>query len=117
MGDADTLAISCWRHVVVDGDDGARWRMSVAVEVTSLTAVEDRLQLKNYLLVLRLLKHLSLYYSRVSNCSIGSMASHKTIVAVLAEFGNSVVSVGWLSVEAAAFGSKSRCSGADVAWE
>lgn len=90
--------------------------MLVAVEVTSLWAVEDRLRLKNYLLVLRLLKHLSLYYSRVSNCSIGSMASRKTIVA-LAEFGNSVVSAGSSSVEAAAFGSKSRCSDANVAWE
>lgn len=73
-------------------------------------AVEDRLQLKNYLVqVLRLRKHLLLYYSRVSNCSIESMVlrskignkldgteadgeatySHKIIVA-LAEFGNFV---------------------------
>lgn len=77
------------------------------------------LLLKNYLgQVLRLLKHLLLYYSRVSNCSMESMAlfrnqksnqvhfptnfthSHKIIVA-LAEFGNFVMN---LSHAAAAFG-------------
>lgn len=90
--------------------------MLAVVEGTSLTEVGDRLRLKNYLLVLRLLKHLSLYYSRVSNCLIGSMAFHTPIV-VLAEFGNFVISADSLSVEAAAFGLKSRCSGADVALE
>jgi hypothetical protein len=43
--------------------------------VEEVTLVEDTLQLKNYLVeVSRLLKHLMLYYSLVSNCLTELMA-------------------------------------------
>lgn len=59
--------------VVVDDDDDGTMRLTVAE--ASRMRVEDRLQLKNYLMqVLRLLKHLLLYYSRVSNCLTESVA-------------------------------------------
>lgn len=71
--------------------------------------------MKNYLRqVLRLRKHLLLYYSRVSNCSTESMVFHKINVA-LAEFGN-FETTDWSHV-AAVSDSMSRCSGANVVWE
>lgn len=107
----------------------------MTVAEASLRKVVGRLQLKNYLVqVLRLLKHLLLYYSRVSNCLTESMAlkwfkfkykgynqrtasthSHKIIVA-LAEFGNFVI-IDSLSAAAAASDSTSQYSDANVASE
>lgn len=71
MDDVETLAKD-WHD-----DDGTMLILMVAE--ASLQKVVGRLQLKNYLVqVLRLLKHLLLYYSRVSNCLTESMALERS---------------------------------------